>query len=162
MFRFYAAAAAVFAVCALATPASAQRFIQTPTTEDFAREYPPEAYAAELSGTVEIRCRVQPTGNLAGCQVASETPAGHGFGEAGLRMAQYFRVREVAGGTDGGGRTRSAPRITIPLNFQVTSASDPSAPAANATPGPNPQPAQQPRDARETGRDTYTSGGDGM
>lgn len=159
MFRFCAAAAAVLAACALATPAAAQRFSQTPTTEDFAREFPPEAYAAELSGTAEIQCRVQPHGELAGCRVTSETPTGHGFGDAALRMAQYFRVREVVGSAESGGRTRSAPRITIPINFQVTSASDPSAPAANATPA-QPQPQTQQRTLREES-DAVTAGGDG-
>ena len=117
MFRVCAAAAAIAALMALASPASAQQFTTTPTAEDFAREYPPTAREAGLSGNAEIRCRANRDGELTRCRVESETPAGAGFGEAGLRMMQYFRVPPPEPEM---GRTASSPSVTIPLSFTIT------------------------------------------
>lgn len=130
MFRTCAAAAAMAALMALASPAAAQQFTATPTAEDFAREYPPAARDGGISGAAEIRCRANREGELTRCRVLSETPADAGFGDAALRMAQYFRVPPPEPEM---GRTASSPIVTIPLNFTIT----PGAVVAPTTPAPS-------------------------
>jgi len=130
MLRVCAAAAALFASLALASPALGQQFTATPTAEDFAREYPQAAREAGLGGNVEIRCRANREGELTNCRVESETPPGMGFGDAGIRMMQYFRVSPPEPEM---GRTVSRPIVTIPLHFTM-------APATPPTPAPPAQP----------------------
>lgn len=133
MFRVCAAAAALAALMALASPASAQQFTATPTAEDFAREYPAAAREAGVGGNVEIRCRANRDGELTRCRVEAETPAGMGFGDAGLRMAQYFRVTPPEPEM---GRTASSPAVVIPLSFTITPGAI-VAPPAPAQPAPS-------------------------
>lgn len=56
------------------------------------RFYPREAFMQGLAGQVVLECDVDVEGRLT-CVVASETPAGRGFGEAALRIANAHVMR---------------------------------------------------------------------
>ena len=47
---------------------------------------------ADGEGLVRVRCMAQQDGRLKDCEVVSERPAGHGFGEQALRMAGQARL----------------------------------------------------------------------
>jgi TonB family protein len=49
--------------------------------------YPPAAKAAGIGGSADLACERTERGVLANCKVASETPAGEGFGAAALALA---------------------------------------------------------------------------
>jgi len=102
-------------------------WVKTPNGADFARYYPFWAQLLGLGGRTLIRCRVSVLGELASCKVMQETPAGMGFGQAALSMAQFFRMRPktIDGDAVGGGR------IDIPIHFQP--APEPAPPARIAT-----------------------------
>lgn len=90
------------------------RWIETPNGADFARHYPRRALERERDGRVVLDCVVAATGRL-GCAVASETPAGWGFGEAALRISESFRMSpmlENGQPTEGG-------RVRVPIAFQI-------------------------------------------
>jgi protein TonB len=56
------------------------------------RFYPRRAFLTGVEGRVELACYVEIDGRL-DCDVASETPAGHGFGEAALALARAHVMR---------------------------------------------------------------------
>lgn len=90
-------------------------FDRLPDGRAFERFYPSRAREREESGRVVLRCSVNASGALVGCEVVSETPPNWGFGEASLRIAREFRVRpQTADGvaTDGG-------TITFPIRWQM-------------------------------------------
>lgn len=57
-----------------------------------ARDYPSKASDAGVSGTASITCTASPEGIPQGCFIASETPAGYGFGEAARRVVRRARL----------------------------------------------------------------------
>jgi TonB family protein len=79
--------------CLLAVPAAAlvlatvSAVAAAPSPDPLLTFYPLAARAAGISGAVVLRCGRTDRGALAHCQVASENPAGHGFGAAALAMA---------------------------------------------------------------------------
>ena len=64
-----------------------------PEAADFQAGYPKAALAAGvLKGRAVVSCTVAAEGKLSNCSVASEEPAGLGFGEAASAMAPGFRL----------------------------------------------------------------------
>lgn len=68
------------------------QWVTRPSAAQMAGAYPDRALDAGIGGVAALRCQVRIDGSLAGCAVASETPAGKGFGRAGLSLARYFRL----------------------------------------------------------------------
>ena len=54
--------------------------------------YPAAALSAAVEGSATLTCRVAGGGAVEACQVASETPAGQGFGAAALSLAPRFHA----------------------------------------------------------------------
>lgn len=88
---------------------------QLPSARDMARFYPERAARRGIEGLATLSCRVGVAGDLRACAVASETPAGEGFGDAALKMSTRFKMRPmtrdgqaVAGGT-----------VRIPIRFNL-------------------------------------------
>lgn len=65
---------------------------KTPTKEDMAKVYPPDAARTNLAGSATVECTVGPAGELAACAVAGESPAQMGFGAAALTLAPKFQL----------------------------------------------------------------------
>ena len=72
-----------------ATPAYRATWKSAPRPR--ARDFPSKASDAGVSGTASITCTTSPEGIPQGCFIASETPAGYGFGEAALRIVRRAR-----------------------------------------------------------------------
>ena len=88
--------------------------------------YPAEARVKGVSGArVLMNCNVGPGGTVQDCLVASEAPAGLGFGEAALALASHFRLSVW---TDEGLPTVGG-RITLPIRYELPPEAAP-APAA--------------------------------
>lgn len=64
---------------------------EQPSGRDFERRYPRRALQRGIGGRVMLDCHVQAEGRL-GCSVQSEEPQGHGFGDAGLRLAREYQA----------------------------------------------------------------------
>jgi protein TonB len=67
-----------------------------------------------VGGRVVLDCRVQPS-LAVNCSVASETPAGEGFGRAALGVANAYRAR----GTLSDGTSSIGASTRIAVNFQA-------------------------------------------
>jgi hypothetical protein len=106
---------------------------QVPSGEVLANYFPPLANFLGLSGRVKMQCAVTTAGTLEACAVEEETPAGLGFGDATLGVAQYFRMRPmtVDGAPVAGGK------VVIPMNWRAPEADVPSDPNDD---GPRPSP----------------------
>jgi hypothetical protein len=89
-------------------------WITRPTGADFARYYPERALEVRRPGEIIMICVVAEDGALT-CAVGHENPSGWGFGQAGLRLAQHFRM---ALHTMDGAPTAGA-TVRIPIRFYV-------------------------------------------
>jgi TonB family protein len=96
-------------------------WIARPDGADIARFYPTAAKAAKLEGRATIACRVDDEGRLGKCQLINEAPAGAGFGDAALALADRFQMKPV----DRNGMATAGQDVRIPFKFAL-----PSAPAA--------------------------------
>lgn len=67
-------------------------WLRMPTPDELASVYPVVAMKEGLDGRAVIACGVTPEGFLANCKVASEAPAGKGFGSAALALSPQFRM----------------------------------------------------------------------
>jgi hypothetical protein len=89
-----------------------------PDEAQIAKAYPAKARTAQLYGAQPealIHCKVTEAGDLSGCMVMSEAPAGYGFGEAAILLAAHIRLYELAkDGTPVAGRP-----ITVPVKFPL-------------------------------------------
>lgn len=86
-----------------------------PSGDTMARYYPEEAIDNSISGRAVVRCNVRSDTRLERCELVSESPAGMGFGEAGLKMAaREFRIRPAT--VDG--KPEEGTSVTIPMQFQ--------------------------------------------
>ena len=82
---------------------------------DFAKYRPSRAEDELRGGQVMLRCRVQPTGALADCAVASETPTGWGFARAALESVRDLKLsRTAVDGSPTAGRV-----VEVPLVFNA-------------------------------------------
>lgn len=89
-----------------------------PTGDQVAKYYPDEATDQSISGVTVIKCRVTLYGRAKDCLVVKESPAGMGFGEASLALAdREFRFKP--GRVDG--KPADGMWIQIPLSFQSPS-----------------------------------------
>jgi len=100
---------------ALAPGPAPSEFTQIPSGADFARLYPRQALAQRVSGQLRMRCLIAAQGRLNGCVILEEAPLNMGFGQATLRLAERFQVRE----TTADGRATAGGRITIPVEWRV-------------------------------------------
>ena len=89
----------------------ASRWIRRPSAEDMAKRYPRKAAAAGLDGKVTMVCKIAASGEMHDCVIADETPPEHGFGDATLRLAPFFRMSLGKG--EGSAREGGTMRIPI-------------------------------------------------
>lgn len=107
--------AVVLAGAAAAQVVTPPDWERMPSGEDMMRYYPDAAVDKSVSGTVTLTCQVSQYGRLKACAVDSESPAGMGFGEAALALAdKEFRMKP--GRIDG--KIVDGESVTIPLEFQ--------------------------------------------
>ena len=90
-------------------------WVSRPTPEQMTRYYPELAMEDGLSGKVVLNCGVTASGGVANCQVLSETPAGHGFGAAALKLAGFFKLSPRTEN----GKTIDGALVRIPLVFNA-------------------------------------------
>jgi protein TonB len=96
------------------TLAQADDWLRKPTVADLMRFYPERATKDLVSGEVTVACSVDRRGALYRCGVLAETPAGYGFGDAALKVAQTFSMRpERAVNWAAGDR-----RVLVPVSFR--------------------------------------------
>jgi protein TonB len=89
-------------------------FLDRPSGRDFERYFPPRALERGVSARVVLDCTVAADGRV-GCNVASEEPAGWGFGEASLRAARHFRVAPATSN----GQATSGGRLRVPMTWRA-------------------------------------------
>jgi len=106
--------------------------VTAPTNAQIQAAYPERALSDQIEGAAAIDCFVTAEGRLSRCQIAGETPAGYGFGQATLDLAGDFvmQPRTVDGDSVSGAMVR------VGVKFSA------SAPAAPLSLGlkPKPQP----------------------
>ena len=88
-------------------------WINSPHDADLRAYFPLEAQHARVNGRAELSCIVQLDTTL-DCVVASEEPAGHGFGEAALQISRTLRINPATRG----GVPVEGLRLSVPLAFQ--------------------------------------------
>jgi periplasmic protein TonB len=96
------------------TPPTGVNWVSRPTADDFARHYPHDALRNNIEGLVILDCIVGADGRLT-CTVFSESPLGHGFGEAALRIAREFRMARQTRD----GRSTEGGRARVPISFRI-------------------------------------------
>jgi protein TonB len=90
-------------------------WLTRPGPNEFSRFYPQAALDQNASGAATLACTVSATGAVVGCQVASETPRGLGFGDAARKLAPYFKLRpQLRDGTPVDGAS-----VRIPIRFSL-------------------------------------------
>ncbi len=89
-------------------------WLSSPDPEQVGREYPLDAYRDGRGGSVELSCTELKDGRVKDCRVASEQPAGQGFGRAAVKLSRFFRFLPAR--VDG---RAIETRIRIPYDFSV-------------------------------------------
>lgn len=83
---------------------------QRPSARRISELYPSRALRSGVGGRVELNCSVRSNQTLA-CNVANESPAGMGFGQAALSAAQSYRANPTL--SDGRDATGVDARIVV-------------------------------------------------
>jgi protein TonB len=96
-------------------PPGEVRWAQRPSARSIAERYPPRALDNGASGRVVLSCNV--LGDLSvSCAVASETPAGMGFGRAAVAASRGYRAQPTL--SNGAPAAGAQTRVTI--EFRTT------------------------------------------
>jgi len=106
--------------------------VTPPSAAQVQAAYPARALDNQIEGDASMDCLVTADGKLAGCRIASENPAGFGFGQAALDLAADYvmRPRYLDGEPSGGAEVRLGVRFTT---------TDPTAPLTlGVKPAPHP------------------------
>lgn len=90
-------------------------FVRGASNREILALVPPEARRQRVAGRSEVSCVVRADTRLEDCRVVREQPAGFGFGEAAVRVAEgYFRFRPP---TDGAGQPVEDFRVIVSVPF---------------------------------------------
>jgi len=66
--------------------------LASPTREQIAALYPPDAVSSNVAPFVLMQCAVSRVGDLSGCTVLKDGSPGLGFGDAALKLAPDFKL----------------------------------------------------------------------
>jgi periplasmic protein TonB len=77
------------------------------------RVYPPAAASRALDARVQLDCVADGAGRLESCAVASEEPAGSGFGAAALKLRTIYAMRPLLAD----GRSVAGGRVRVEVTF---------------------------------------------
>lgn len=91
------------------------QWLSMPTAAQMERFVPERAVRTGVSGRAVITCQVRADGRLEACAVVSETPDNIGYGNAAIRLSQYFRMRPRTVN----GEAVSGARVNIPITFTI-------------------------------------------
>jgi TonB family protein len=124
------AAAALFALISTGADAAPNvvtqpDWLEKPSADDLAENYPGLASALGVWGYAVISCSVSATGSLVDCQAVTERPIGLGFGRAAVAMSERFRMRPMTVN----GKPVDGGTVRIPLTFRLPAADKPPPPA---------------------------------
>lgn len=70
-------------------------WIRAPTFAELAAAAPLRARGGDTPGHVVLGCGFHADGTLSSCRVATEAPLGQGYGDAALRLAGHFQMRNA-------------------------------------------------------------------
>lgn len=90
------------------------RWARAPSGADIARYYPDAAMRNRIEGSATVHCSVIANGALTNCAIVSESPIGHDFGDALLKLSKLFRAETAAGDGSGSGRV-----VPVHVNFRL-------------------------------------------
>jgi protein TonB len=100
---------------AAAIPPTGAKWVSEPSQSEFKRAFPEKADRKGVGGKAVLQCVFTAAGRLSRCVVASETPAGLGFGEAALKLAPLFRAVATPAGA-----TLQGEPIMAPIAFRAS------------------------------------------
>lgn len=106
--------AVLAASAAMAAPVADREpdWLRRPSSDDVIGVWPTEAWKRRQGGRATIACKVSVQGGLFDCVIATESPAGAGFGRAALLLSTQFAMKpKVVDGVPVVGEVR------IPINF---------------------------------------------
>jgi hypothetical protein len=115
--RSFWLAGALGLLAAGASQASTSGAGQGPTSPSASATPPATETVPPGAGRVVLSCLVLADRSVGRCQVAREAPAGHGLGEAALRMSREIRIPTESFTADMVGET-----VEIPLSFALEEA----------------------------------------